>query len=58
MVLFTMSNAFVAKKKCLEFFYYVTQILRKKFVIVCVGDDYKWRNTNVGMQVSTDVSNG
>ncbi|XP_064623321.1 uncharacterized protein LOC135485349 isoform X1 [Lineus longissimus] len=55
LIIVCMSNEFEADKKCVDLLHYIKEILKKKILVVCVGANYAWQKTSLGLYTASEV---
>jgi hypothetical protein len=55
LIIVCLSNEFEADKKCVDLLHYIKEILKKRILVVCVGNDYAWQKTSLGIYAASEV---
>ena len=50
-----MSSEYVKDEQCRSLFLYAANTLNKPLVVVAVGNDLNWRETDVGLMIGDEV---
>jgi len=56
LLLVFMCNEYVQNDNCRTFFEYAKNVLGKSYILVAVGSNFDWQNTDLGAKIGTEVN--